>query len=107
MTALARTSSNRQRQTRPLIKESSPHQQTHKSLTVLKTWPWAPDGCLTPRETGRQTVGRNVILILTLTEFSRKGDTTQRGLEDGCRGIATVRAVTGQLLVKTLQTGKI
>jgi hypothetical protein len=60
MTALARTSSNCIRQTRPLVREGAVHQQTHNSQTVTKIWSWAPDGCLTPRQTGRLTVGRNI-----------------------------------------------
>jgi hypothetical protein len=35
-TALARASSNCKRQTRPLVIESAPHQQTRKCLTVIK-----------------------------------------------------------------------
>jgi hypothetical protein len=30
-----------------------------------KNWSRVPDGCLTPRRTGRLTVGRNVTLTLT------------------------------------------
>jgi hypothetical protein len=36
MTALARSSSNCKRQTRPLVRECAPHQQTHNCLTVIK-----------------------------------------------------------------------
>jgi hypothetical protein len=39
MTALARTSSNCKRQTRPLVRESAPQQQTCNYLTVIKIWP--------------------------------------------------------------------
>jgi hypothetical protein len=38
MTALARASSNCKRQTRPLIRESAPHQQTRNCPTVIKIW---------------------------------------------------------------------
>jgi hypothetical protein len=38
MTALARTSSNCKRQTRPLVSWSPPHQQNSKCLTVIKFW---------------------------------------------------------------------
>jgi hypothetical protein len=38
MTALARTSSYCKRQTRPLVRESAPHQQTRNCLTVMKIW---------------------------------------------------------------------
>jgi hypothetical protein len=37
MTALARTSSYCKRQTRPLVRKSASHQETH-SLTVIKIW---------------------------------------------------------------------
>jgi hypothetical protein len=30
-----------------------------------KNWSRAPDGCLTPRQTGRLTVGHNITLTLT------------------------------------------
>jgi hypothetical protein len=33
------------RQTRPLVREGVPHQQTRNCLTVIKIWYWAPDGC--------------------------------------------------------------
>jgi hypothetical protein len=59
ITALERASSNCKRWTRPLVKESAPHQQTCNCLTVIKIWSWAPDGCFIPRQTGRLTVGRN------------------------------------------------
>jgi hypothetical protein len=57
-----RASSNCKRQTRPLVKESAPHQQTRNYLTVIKTWSLAPDGCFIPRHTGRLTVDRNIRL---------------------------------------------
>jgi hypothetical protein len=38
MTALARTSSNCKRQTRPLVRESAPYRQTRNCLTVIKIW---------------------------------------------------------------------
>jgi hypothetical protein len=60
MTALARASSNCKRQTRPLVRESAPHQQNRNCLTVIKIWSQAPDGCFIPRQTGRLTVGRNI-----------------------------------------------
>jgi hypothetical protein len=36
----------------------------------------------------------------------RKGAAIQRGLKSGSRGIATVKAVTRQILVKALEAGK-
>jgi hypothetical protein len=38
------------------------HRQIRNCLAVVTIWSWAPDGRLTPRETGRLTVGRNIIL---------------------------------------------
>jgi hypothetical protein len=38
MIALARTSSNCKRQTRSLVRENAPHQQTRNCLTVIKIW---------------------------------------------------------------------
>jgi hypothetical protein len=59
-------------QTRLLVREGAPHQQTRNCLKHNqgengKNWSRVPDGCLTPRRTGRLTVGRNVALTLTLT----------------------------------------
>jgi hypothetical protein len=62
MTTLARARSNCKRQTRPLVRESAPHQQNRNCLTVIKIWSLAPDGCFIPRQTGRLTVGRNIRL---------------------------------------------
>jgi hypothetical protein len=42
MTALARVSGNCKRQTRPLIRESAPYQQTRNCLTVIKIWSLNP-----------------------------------------------------------------
>jgi hypothetical protein len=36
MSALARARSNSKRQTRPLLREGAPHQQTRNCLTVIK-----------------------------------------------------------------------
>jgi hypothetical protein len=49
MAALARASSNCKRQTRPLVRESAPHQQTSHCLTVIKIWSKAQDGRFIPR----------------------------------------------------------
>jgi hypothetical protein len=62
MTAVTRASSNCKRQNRPVVREGAPHPQTRNCLTVIKIWSWAPDGCLTARQTGRLTVGRNITL---------------------------------------------
>jgi hypothetical protein len=45
-----------------------PHQQTRICLKreKRKNWLRVPDGCLTSRQTGRLTVGRNITLILTI-----------------------------------------
>jgi hypothetical protein len=63
MTALARPNSNCKKHTRPLVREGAPHQQIRNYLTVIKIWAWAPGGCLTPRQTDRLTVGRNITLL--------------------------------------------
>jgi hypothetical protein len=62
ITALARASSNFKRRIPSLVGESAPHQQTCNCLTVIKMRYWAPDGWLTPRQTGRLTVDRNITL---------------------------------------------
>jgi hypothetical protein len=61
-TALANANSNCKRQTRPLVREGGPHQQTRKCLILIKIWSWTPDGCMTRRQTGRLTVRRNITL---------------------------------------------
>jgi hypothetical protein len=60
MTALARTINNYKLQTHPLVRESSPHQQTRNFVTVIKMYSKAPNGCFIPRQTGRLTVGHNI-----------------------------------------------
>jgi hypothetical protein len=37
----------------------------NKQREKEKNWSRVPDGCLTPRQTGRLTVGRNITLTLT------------------------------------------
>jgi hypothetical protein len=72
MTALARASGNCKRQTRPLVREGAPNQQTRNCQTIIKIWSQAPNGCFIPRETGQLTVGRNMRLRLRLeTEIVR------------------------------------
>jgi hypothetical protein len=39
---------------------------TNNQREKRENWSWVPDGCLTPRQTGRLTVGRNITLTLTL-----------------------------------------
>jgi hypothetical protein len=68
MIALASANSTCKRQTRPLARESAPHEKTRNCLTVTKIWSWAPDGCFIPRHTGWLTVGRNITLTLTWLE---------------------------------------
>jgi hypothetical protein len=36
-----------------------------KQIENGKNWSWVPDGCLIPRRTGLQTVGRKITLTLT------------------------------------------
>jgi hypothetical protein len=64
MTALTRPSSNCTRHTRSPVRVGAPHQKTCKCLTLIKTWFWVLDKCLTPRHTRRLTVGRNITLTL-------------------------------------------
>jgi hypothetical protein len=66
--------SNCKRQARPLVREDAPHQQTRKCLTEIKIWSQAPDGCLTPRQTGRLTVGRSCVV-----GYSPDGKDASRG----------------------------
>jgi hypothetical protein len=60
------TAKSGKRQTRPLVRNSAPHQQTRNYLIEIKIWSEAPGGCLTPRETSRLTAGRNITLTLIL-----------------------------------------
>jgi hypothetical protein len=60
MTALARTRNSCKRQTCHLVREGAPHQQPRTCVTIIKIWSWAQDGCLIPRQTGRETVERNI-----------------------------------------------
>jgi hypothetical protein len=58
--------------TDPTSRQRGPHQQTRNCLKNNqrengKNWSRVPDGCLTPRRTGRLTVGHNITLALTLT----------------------------------------
>jgi hypothetical protein len=69
MTALARLS-NCKPYTRPLVREVGSHQETRNCLRIINIRSWAPDGCLPPRQTGLLTVGSNIALALTWTEFS-------------------------------------
>jgi hypothetical protein len=72
----------------PLVREGAPHQQTRNCLTVAKMWSWARDGCLTPRQTGRLTIGRNITLSLILVcEVVVRWSPV-------CRGVSTERRET-------------
>jgi hypothetical protein len=56
---------------RLIVREDAPRQQIRNCLKILKerrgkNWSRVPDGCLTPRQTDRLTVGRNIVLALTL-----------------------------------------
>jgi hypothetical protein len=52
---------------------TSTNPQLSKSILREKGEKWSrvPDGCLTPRRTGRLTVGRNVTSTSTLTAYLR------------------------------------
>jgi hypothetical protein len=91
MTALVRPSSKRKLQTHP-VREGAPHQETSNSLTVIKIWSWATDGCQTPRQTGRLSIGFNITLtwILLSPAWGRSNSSTValrviRGNEKGTR----------------------
>jgi hypothetical protein len=65
MTALARTRSNCKRQTRPLVREGTPHQQTPQLSDINKNLVVSPRRVLyskTDWPTDRLTVGRNIRL---------------------------------------------
>jgi hypothetical protein len=66
-------SNNWKLQTRPLVKEGAPQQQTHNCLKIInergKNWSRVPDGCLTPRQTGRLTIGHSMTLTLTWHQY--------------------------------------
>jgi hypothetical protein len=46
-------------QTRPLVRKGAP-QHERKCPTVIQIWSWITDEGLTPRRTGRLTVGHNI-----------------------------------------------
>jgi hypothetical protein len=50
-----------------------PTSENYNCLTVTKIWSWTPNGGLILRQTGRMTVGRNIILTLTLLAVSPSG----------------------------------
>jgi hypothetical protein len=57
-------------QNRLFVREGAPHQQTRNCKKKNqrengKNWSRVPGGCLMPRQTDRQTVGRNITLTLT------------------------------------------
>jgi hypothetical protein len=53
LTALAKASSNSKRQTRPLVREGTPNQQTHKCQTIINILSLAQNWWFVPRQTGR------------------------------------------------------
>jgi hypothetical protein len=53
--------------TRFLVREDAPHKQTGNCLRVINIWSWGPRCGLTPRQTDRLTVRRNITLTLVLT----------------------------------------
>jgi hypothetical protein len=72
--ALAMPGKNWKVQTRPLVREGAPRQETRNCKKNLRMGKRSrvPGGCLIPRRTGRQTVRRNVTLTLTLLESLTK-----------------------------------
>jgi hypothetical protein len=71
MAPVARPISNCKLRTRPLVRERAPHQQTRNCLkiTLNKKLSRVPDWCLTPRQAGRLTVGRNATLTFKWTKI--------------------------------------
>jgi hypothetical protein len=63
-------SSSFKRQTQPLVREGSAHQQTHNCLTGIKIWSWAPDGCLTPRQFEFGNLNFLLIMLLVANDTS-------------------------------------
>jgi hypothetical protein len=67
--ALAMPGKDLKLQTRLLVREGTQHEHTRNSLKIIKDrrgkdWSRVPDGCLTLRQTGRLTDGRNITLTL-------------------------------------------
>jgi hypothetical protein len=62
--------SNCKRQTRPFVSMGASHQQTRNCLAVKKNLVFGSRWALTPRQTDRLTVRRNINLTLT-REFSQ------------------------------------
>jgi hypothetical protein len=62
MTALAKPSNSYKLQTRPLVSQGAQHKKTQLSDNN-KVGSWAPDGCLTQRQTCRLTADPNIALI--------------------------------------------
>jgi hypothetical protein len=60
------------KQTRPLVREGARHQEARNCLIVLKIWSEASYRYLTPRQTGRLTVGRNLTLSLSWSSWVPK-----------------------------------
>jgi hypothetical protein len=64
----------------------------YSCLIVIKIWSWAPDGCLTQRQTGRLTVDCNVTSTLTSFWIPKKlvlsevGVRSSPACEDVCHG---------------------
>jgi hypothetical protein len=56
---------NCKRQTRPLVREGAPTQNTRNCQTINKYLDVTQIGCLIPSQTGWLTVGRNIRLRLT------------------------------------------
>jgi hypothetical protein len=85
MTALVRATSNCKWQTCPLVREVAPHQQILSCLTVIKMWSWAPDGCLTPKQTDL------TLTLRTLTKGIRGGLRVRNEWVEWSSGAAAVR----------------
>jgi hypothetical protein len=67
--------------TRPLVREGATKLHTRNLKEISrrkKNWAHIPDGRLTPRQTGRLTVGRK--LTLTSTDSKPRGSTRQQAI---------------------------
>jgi hypothetical protein len=84
VTSLARLRSNctRKLQTHPLVREGTPQQEIRKCMTVIKILSWPPDGGLTPRQTDRLTIGRNI--TSTSAQLGRYSDGLRIGYPGFC-----------------------
>jgi hypothetical protein len=75
-----------------------PTSTNYNSLTVIKVWSWAPDGCFIPRQTGRLTVGRNIRFRLRKKK-DQNGVTRSSDQNGATRSPARMERVLGSHLL--------